>query len=324
MRKPAGGSGASSSFARDVAQGLSASPKRLSSKYFYDKRGDALFQSIMNMPEYYLTRSEFEILDMHKESLLQQFRNSSGRFNLIEFGAGDGFKTKILLRHFIEAGVDFQYLPIDISSNVLQILTDDLKKSLPGLQVKGIADDYFKALHQLRQTADRRNIVLFLGSNIGNFAEKDALEFLQKLGEELASGDLLLIGFDLKKDPQQILAAYNDAGGITRAFNLNLLRRINEELGGDFDLDKWVHYPLYDPVCGEARSYLLSARKQQVFIREIEQTFSFEQWEPVHVEISRKYDPETIARYAATSGFRLRAHFFDCRHYFTDSLWEKI
>jgi L-histidine N-alpha-methyltransferase len=313
-----------STFARDVLEGLSAPQKRLPSKYFYDKRGDAIFQSIMNMPEYYLTRSEYEILDMHKESLQQLFQNGSGRFNLIEFGAGDGFKTKILLKHFTRAGVDFKYLPIDISENVLQILTNDLKQSIPGLQVEGICNDYFRALSQLRQTANRRNVVLFLGSNIGNFAEKEAMDFLGQLAEGLNPHDLILIGFDLKKDPDQILAAYNDAVGITRAFNLNLLRRINEELGGNFNLQQWKHYPLYEPDSGEARSYLMSCKEQEVHISSLEKTFSFRAWEPVHVEISRKYDLQTIRRYASKSGFEVKENFFDCRHYFTDSLWEKI
>ena len=136
---------ADSAFARDVAEGLSGKPKRLSSKYFYDKRGDALFQAIMKMPEYYLTRAEFEILEMHRDVLQRLFMNSSGRFNLIEFGAGDGFKTKILLRHFTEAGVDFKYVPIDISENVLEILTEDLQKNIPELKVQPICNDYFKA-----------------------------------------------------------------------------------------------------------------------------------------------------------------------------------
>ncbi|EMR03346.1 L-histidine N(alpha)-methyltransferase [Cesiribacter andamanensis] len=311
-------------FAWDVRQGLSASPKQLSSKYFYDKQGDALFQAIMHMPEYYLTRSEYEILDMHKERLLQLFCNDSGRFNLIEFGAGDGLKTKLLLRHFTGAGIDFRYIPIDISQNVLETLTADLRQSIPGLQVEGICDDYFRALHQLGQTSDRRNVVLFMGSNIGNFSEPQALDFLSRLSSELNPHDLILIGFDLKKDPGQILAAYNDRAGITRAFNLNLLQRINGELGGEFDLDQWEHYPLYDPISGEARSYLMSRRAQQVYIEALDETYQFAAWEPIHVEISRKYDLAAIGHYASNTNFRLVEHFFDCRHYFVDSLWEKI
>lgn len=310
-------------FAQDVQQGLSSGPKRLSSKYFYDKDGDALFQEIMQMPEYYLTRSEFEILEMNKEPLLDLFLNSRGRFNLIEFGAGDGLKTKILLRHFVEQQADFRYVPVDISGNVLQGLEKDLKEELPELQVEPVEDDYFRALERLTQTADRRNIVLFLGSNIGNFSEQQAMRFLTELGNGLNQGDLILVGFDLKKDPELIRSAYNDPAGITRAFNMNLLKRINREMGGRFDLQKFQHYQMYDPVGGEARSYLISKEAQEVYIEALAQTFYFKAWEPVHVEISRKYEPETIEMYASGSGFGLVKHFYDCKHYYVNSLWEK-
>jgi L-histidine N-alpha-methyltransferase len=310
-------------FAQDVQQGLASDPKRLSSKYFYDKDGDELFQAIMKMPEYYLTRSEFEILEMNKEPLLDLFLNSRGRFNLIEFGAGDGLKTKILLRHFVEQQADFRYVPVDISGNVLQGLEKDLKEELPELKVEPIEDDYFRALERLTQTADRRNIVLFLGSNIGNFSEQQAIRFLTELGNGLNGGDLILVGFDLKKDPELIRSAYNDPAGITRAFNMNLLKRINRELGGRFDLQKFQHYQMYDPVGGEARSYLISKEAQEVYIEGLAQTFYFKAWEPVHVEISRKYEPETIETYASESGFGLVRHFYDCKHYYVNSLWEK-
>ena len=310
-------------FARDVAEGLSAVPKRLSSKYFYDEEGDKIFQAIMAMPEYYLTRSEFEILETNKKIFLELFKNGSGRFNLIEFGAGDGLKTKILLRHFTEQQTDFQYFPIDISGNVLKLLEDDLKKSLPELKVEPMQEDYFKALGRLKETTDRRNVVLFLGSNIGNFTEGEAISFLTELGENLNKGDLILIGFDLKKNPERIRDAYNDKAGITRAFNLNLLKRINKELGGEFDLDKFQHYQMYDPVSGEARSFLMSRQKQEVKIKAVEKSFQFGAWEPVHVEISRKYDIPTIEKYARESGFAAQQLFYDCRHFYVNSLWEK-
>ena len=310
-------------FAMDVAEGLSASPKRLSSKYFYDQEGDKIFQAIMAMPEYYLTRSEFEILETNKKAFLELFRNGSGRFNLIEFGAGDGLKTKILLRHFTEQKTDFQYFPIDISGNVLKLLVNDLKKTLPELKVEPMQDDYFKALGRLTETTDRRNVVLFLGSNIGNFTEGEAISFLSKLGENLNKGDLILIGFDLKKDPERIRDAYNDKTGITRAFNLNLLKRINKELGGEFDLDKFQHYQMYDPVSGEARSFLMSRQKQEVRINALDKSFQFGAWEPVHVEISRKYNISTIEKYARESGFEAKQLFYDCRHFYVNALWEK-
>ena len=310
-------------FAQDVLAGLKASPKRLPSKYFYNKKGDELFQAIMKLPEYYLTRAEYEALETNRSALLNKFSQANTMpFNLIEFGAGDGFKTKVLLKYFQQQQADFQYLPIDISQNVLDQLSGDLSRNLPQLKVKPICNDYFKALADLRQESNgRRNVVLFLGSNIGNFPEEGAIKFLTQLGNELKPQDLLLIGFDLKKNPEQILAAYNDSAGVTRAFNMNLLLRMNEELGANFIPDQFQHYPTYDPFTGQARSYLISRKQQQVEL--LDQRIAFSQWEPIHMEISRKYDPQEISRYAQEAGFRVSQHFYDCKYYFTDSLWEK-
>jgi dimethylhistidine N-methyltransferase len=310
-------------FAQDVLEGLKASPKRLPSKYFYNKEGDALFQAIMNLPEYYLTRAEYEALETNREALLNKFSNAGTQpFNLIEFGAGDGFKTKVLLKHFQEKQADFQYMPIDISANVLEQLAASLKEELPTLAVKPICNDYFKALEELKQEDNgRRNVVLFLGSNIGNFAENGAIDFLTQLGNGLRPGDLLLIGFDRKKNPEQILAAYNDAAGVTRAFNMNLLTRINEELGANFITDQFQHYPTYDPLTGQARSYLVSRKEQTVEL--LDEHISFYQWEPIHMEISRKYSLDEVKEYANRSGFTVQENYMDCKQYFTDSLWEK-
>lgn len=166
-------------------------------------------------------------------------------------------------------------------------------------------------------------MVLFLGSNIGNFAEEEAIRFLTAMAENLYSGDLALIGFDLKKDPDVIRKAYNDQAGVTRAFNMNLLSRINRELKADFELNAFMHYPSYDPVSGEARSYLISRKKQEVHIEYLQQSFCFKAWEPIHVEISRKYDTATIKKYAAAAGFTIKELFYDSRHYYVNALWEK-
>lgn len=310
-------------FAHDVQEGLSATPKRLSSKYFYDKAGDRLFQAIMHMPEYYLTRSEYEILDAYKQELLEAFTDRGEGFNLVEFGAGDGLKTKLLLKHFSEQNTPFRYLPIDISGNVLQQLVSDLKRQLPKVVVEPIQDDYFLALNRLSKVANARNVVLFLGSNIGNFSEEEAIRFLTAMGKNLNPGDLALIGFDLKKDPELILKAYNDPAGITSAFNMNLLSRINRELVGDFDLDAFQHYPTYDPESGEARSYIISKKAQQVRIGSLKEIFAFDAWEPIHVEISRKYSIATIQKYAAKAGFRIKQLYYDANQYYVNALWEK-
>ena len=310
-------------FAQDVERGLSARPKQLSSKYFYDEAGDRLFQEIMRAPEYYLSRSEFEILEMYKEQLLAHFLSDGKSFNLLELGAGDGFKTKILLRHFTTMECDFRYVPIDISGNVLGQLVASLEQELPELNVEAVESDYFQALKRVKETSGRRNVVLFMGSNIGNFSEEETLTFLSQLHAQLNPGDLLLTGFDLKKDPEKVLKAYNDSTGITRAFNLNLLKRINRELGGQFQLEKFRHYPMYNPESGEARSFIISSTQQEVFIEALGRSFSFEAWEAVHVEVSRKYSVRMVEEYARKAGFAVVEHYYDCKHYFLDSLWEK-
>lgn len=309
----------SSPFARDVLQGLSGTPKKLSSKYFYDEQGDKLFQQIMQMPEYYLTGCELEIFETRKEAILQAIGRD--RFQLLELGAGDGMKTKVLLRHFLGQGVDFQYQPVDISRNVLLELEESLKAELPDLSVESLRGDYFKVLHELRGSSGQPKVVLFLGANIGNYSLEEARSFLQALARELNPGDFLLIGFDLKKDPQLILNAYNDPAGITAAFNLNLLRRLNRELGANFELQAFKHWETYNPIAGEAKSYLVSLKDQHVFIKALNQSFHFEAWEAIDVELSRKYSISEVENLAGQSGFVVQQHFFDEKRYFVDSLW---
>ena len=306
-------------FAEDILQGLSGTPKKLSSKYFYDEQGDKLFQQIMRMPEYYLTDCELEIFESRKEGILQAI--GQDHFQLLELGAGDGMKTKVLLRHFLERGVDFQYQPIDISSNVLMELEESLRTELPALKVKALPGDYFKVLHELRGHSGQPKVVLFLGANIGNYTLEQAQRFLRAVAAELNPGDLLLTGFDLKKDPGVILNAYNDPAGITAAFNLNLLRRINRELGATFKLQDFKHWETYNPITGETKSYLVSRKDQHVFIKALSRSFHFEAWEAIDVELSKKYSLSELETLAKKTGFAVRQHFFDKKKYFVDSLW---
>lgn len=308
-------------FAKDADEGLSQTPKKLNSKYFYNKRGDELFQAIMRMEEYYLTAAEFEILSLQKEKIAEAITYNQGTFQLIEFGAGDGYKTKVLLRYLLEMEADFEYVPIDISANVLEQLEDSLKAELPDLIVKPLVSDYFKALEQL-QSNNQQKLILFLGSNIGNFTPQSAPQFLGHIAELLNPNDLLLMGVDLKKDPNIILAAYNDKHGITKAFNFNLLNRMNEELGADFDIFNFEHFPIYDPVSGATKSYLISKRDQTVTIGALDKQFYFEQGEPIDMEISQKYSIKELEQLATKSGFEVVKHYYDCKHYFTDTLWK--
>lgn len=308
-------------FAQDVLSGLKQTAKTLPAKYFYDEHGDRLFQDIMHMPAYYLTGCELEIFQQQQAAILKAIGSPS--FHLLELGAGDGYKTQVLLRHFLEAGAAFDYQPVDISENVLIELEQRLREELPGLKVTPLAGDYFKVLHEGRQSGQGSKVVLFLGANIGNYPATEAGRFLRQLYHELNPGDKLLIGFDLKKDPATILKAYNDPEGITAAFNLNLLKRINRELHANFNLQEFRHWETYDPQSGEARSYLVSQKPQHVFIRSLNRSFFFDAWEAIQVELSKKYSLHEVEALAAATGFQVQEHFTDSRDFFVDSLWVK-
>lgn len=308
------------SFSEDVAKGLSGEQKRLPSKYFYDAEGDRLFQKIMKMPEYYLTNSEYEIFSTQAAEILKAMGINSGEFNLVEFGAGDGFKTKVLIERMLDAGARLNYAPIDISGDVLNQLKSDFQKSFPGLSIKPQNADYFEALEKLGTVSELPKLILFIGSSIGNFSRDQSVEFLSSLKTKLRKGDKMLIGFDLRKNPRVILDAYSDKEGITKAFNLNLLNRINTELGGNFDLEAFDHYPLYDPEAGVARSYIVSLKEQDVYIDACSASYHFGTGEAVHTEISRKFSVAEINQITEKSGFKVVEHFFDCKHYFANTL----
>ena len=307
-------------FMADTIAGLEASPKFMQSKYFYDAHGDRLFQQIMDMDEYYLTNAEMDILKNYSEEIAKLISAENTAFDLIELGAGDATKSIHLLRALVARELEFSYLPVDISAHVIGDLEDNLPRQLPSLDIKGLNGDYLDMLGKVSSFSGRRKVVLFMGANIGNMNPDQAVKFCTELKMSLSKGDLLIIGFDLKKDPRQILAAYNDAAGITRAFNLNLLERINRELDGDFNLGNFEHYASYDPGTGSCKSYLISLTDQLVRIGENEM-IQFSAHEPIFMEISQKYSIEEIEALAAGSGFRCRQHFFDENNYFADSIW---
>ena len=307
----------------EVRTGLQQTPKRLSSRFFYDAEGSRIFAEIMHTPDYYLTRSEYEVLDTQKASLLRLFAPDKRPFELVELGAGDGLKTKILLGFLAEQRADFTYAPVDISGDALDALVADVQQQWPDLLLNARHDDYFNALEQLSEESDARRIVLFLGSNIGNFAPDEAVDFYRQLHDRLQPGDLVLTGFDLQKHPAIIHAAYNDRMGLTRAFNLNLLRRINTELDADFNLAAFDHYETYSPESGEARSYLVSQKAQTVHINALDMTVPFEYGEIIHTEISRKFTRPQIEDLAQQTGFSVTGWFTDCKGYFADVVFER-
>src|SRR5436190_2747235 len=228
-----------SQFAEDVLRGLSSTPKALSSKYFYDDEGSRLFQEIMKLPEYYLTGCESEIFSQQGEAIYAAFANGDNAFDLIELGAGDGTKTALLVEGFLKHNADISYSPIDISQEALDALTKKFTAEFPTLKMETLNGDYFKILKSLKNGGGRRKVLLFLGSNIGNFSREQSVDFFRQLRGVMNDNDLLLIGFDLQKDPHVIAAAYDDHQGVTARFNLKLLTRINRELGGDLDVEKF-------------------------------------------------------------------------------------
>ncbi|UFH54004.1 L-histidine N(alpha)-methyltransferase [Spirosoma sp. KNUC1025] len=319
---------ASSPLANEVQVGLQQTPKRLSSRFFYDAEGSRIFAEIMRSPDYYLTRSEYEILDTYKADLLRYVTTNNRPFDLVELGAGDGLKTKILLGYFADQHADFTYAPVDISAAALEELVVGIHQKWPDLRLNPRHEDYFRALEHLSeettdQPASPRRVVLFLGSNIGNFTPEETLDFYRQLYDRLQPGDVVLTGFDLQKHPAIIHTAYNDRQGLTRAFNLNLLRRINRELDANFDLAAFDHYELYNPETGEARSYLVSQKAQLVRIDALDMDVPFQYGEIIHTEISRKFTRFQIEELAQATGFSVAGWFTDCKGYFADVLFER-
>jgi len=311
-------------FEQEVYEGLTDFPKHLSSKYFYDKIGDKIFQDIMAMPEYYLTDAEFSIFEEYTAEITSFFAKRSEHFNLIELGAGDGKKTKVLLKHLNDNAINFTYQPIDISQNVLNELENAIKIEIPEVKVQTKQGTYFEALSELNSKNSSRKVILFLGSNIGNLLHDQAITFLKNVQELMQKDDLFFVGFDQKKNPQTILDAYNDSTGITEAFNKNILTRINSQLGGDFNLDDFLHWEVYDPETGTAKSYLVSKVKQTIFVEKLALQATFEPWETIHTEVSQKYDDRVVKWLAEKAGLQIETEFTDAKKLYKNYVFSKI
>ncbi len=279
----------------------------------------------MTSPEYYLTDCEHEIFEQQGRQIAESIA-ADGPFELDELGSGDGFKTRLLLDALHDAGAEFTFRPVDISANSIRLLSDRLSKGRPWLRINAIHGDYMRVLTEAQlddpKSKGPRKVILFLGSNLGNFTETEALAFLRLIRGTMRQQDALLIGLDLQKDPAVIRAAYDDAAGHTRDFNLNLLHRINHELGADFDTQAFEHVPVYDPLTGAARSFLKSTRSQKVHIAALDKKFHFATGEKIFMEVSQKYSHRQIEHLAAGAGFQITGKYYDSRHYFTDQVWK--
>ena len=309
-------------FCQEVTSGLLSKAKRLDSKYFYDTTGDILFQKIMKSPEYYLSRCELEILSQQSNTIANKIMKHFKSFDLVELGPGDATKSIHLLQALQNAVAEFTYIPIDISKNIIDHLEIKIPNKIRGLKTRGLTGEYLNMLKTVLQSDDSPKVILFLGANIGNLHSEDALNFCKAIRSLLNKGDLFFVGFDLKKNPNTILAAYNDAKGVTREFNLNLLTRINRELGANFDLESFEHFPTYDPASGLCKSYLISKKEQSVYIEKSNATIRFMKHEPIFMEVSKKYSIEETEKLASSANFSVEANFQDSRNWFLDSLWK--
>lgn len=309
-------------FLQDVLASLQSTPKYLQSKYFYDAKGDELFQQIMNCKEYYLTRCEMEIFTTQTAQLADLVIDQHSNFDVVELGAGDAVKSIHLLKELVKKNALSTYFPVDISSHIIDLLHDTIPKEVPGLHIHGLNGEYLPMLAEAKKVSDKIKLVLFLGSNIGNFTNDYVYTFCKDLRRQVSAGDMVLIGMDLKKNPRQIRNAYDDSAGYTREFNLNLLRRINRELQGNFIIENFQHYASYDPVTGACRSFLVSLQEQHVSISN--NPFTFAKDEIIYMEVSQKYDVKETDEIARSCGFEPIAHFFDSNKWFTDVVWKCV
>ncbi len=311
-------------FKNDVDKGLSSCLKSLPSKYFYDKKGDELFVKIMHLPEYYVTRAEFEIFKSQTKNIITSLElNTNIYFELIEFGAGDGVKTKELLHVLDKENYKFEYVPIDISQNAIDTLDEKLSIELPNVSIKPKQGDYFEILKSLKDNHHPK-VVLFLGSNIGNMTDETATKFIYRLGAYINHNDKLLLGVDLIKSKSIVLPAYNDSQGVTKEFNLNLLHRINCELDADFVLADFYYQPDYSEKEGIVKSYLVSAKAQNVRIKKINKVYKFTKGEKILTEISRKYNDKTINEIICNTDFKIIGKLSDSKKYFSNYILSKL
>lgn len=304
-----------SQFRVDVAVGLRREQKTIPPKYFYDAHGSLLFEQICQQPEYYLTRTEAAILRAHAADIFAEV----GECTIVELGSGSSVKTRLLLDESQRRFAAQHYVPIDISSSMLATTAKSLITDYPHLRVDALATDYFHGLAALPESHTR--LVLFLGSNLGNFTSAEQSQLFAQLANVLHSGDYFLIGLDLRKRLDVLEPAYNDAAGVTAAFNLNLLRRINRELVGRFDLTAFSHRAFYNPTLHQIEMHLQSEKKQEVTVSDLGLRVPFREGETIHTEISRKFDSAEICAQLADYGFTPRALWTDEARWFLVALF---
>jgi L-histidine Nalpha-methyltransferase len=305
-------------FALAVRAGLRSKPKTLPCQYFYDERGSRLFEQICELPEYYLTRTEDAILLEHADAMVGGWL---GDPVMVELGSGSSSKTRRLIRAALGSYGGLNYVPIDVSKTILEESAEALVEEFPRLHVTGFAANYRDALAGVVERFDRPKLFVFLGSSLGNYEPDQAVELLSLVSKSMDPADRLLLGTDLDKDPSVLEAAYDDAQGVTARFNLNLLERINRELGGRFDLDRFEHRARYRADLRRVEMHLVSLERQEVEIPGARLTVRFAKGESIHSENSHKYTLEMLKGLADRSGFEEEAAWTDPQGLFRVQRW---
>jgi len=295
-------------FADDVRFGLAATPKALPCRWFYDAAGSLLFERICALPEYYLTRAERSIFEESSPTIADMFPRG---VDVVELGSGSAEKTSLLLAALVARHGPMTYVPVDVSREALEASCARLAGELPGLVISPVAGDYSEGVRRLTRMRERPKLVAWLGSSIGNLDRAAAREMLATLAARCGPADRLLVGFDRRKDPGELIPAYDDAQGVTAAFNLNLLARINRELGGRFDLAAFAHGATWNGASGCVDMHLVSRRAQIVPIEALDLRVTFDPGESIHTESCHKYSDHDVVSLAAESGLAVERRFLD-------------
>ena len=298
---------------QDVINGLSQTPKSLPARYFYDAKGSQLFETICDLPEYYPTRTEAEILQQYAGQIIEQ----TNIVELVELGSGSSSKTRYLFdAYHNHTNASLYYVPVDVSSSILQASANDLLAQYPRLKIRGKVATYSQALEQLSTSSLGRRMIVFLGSSIGNFTSTQCDRFIDQIVSALSPGDYFLLGIDLQKPTEKLEAAYNDAQGITAAFNLNILQHLNHRFAGNFDLNLFKHRAIYNTIEHQIEMYLISQQEQKVTLSSLDLTIKIAKGEKILTEISRKFDLTKMSQYLGDRNLKLVKAYTDSQQQF--------
>ena len=306
-------------FADEISNSLRSNQKSINPKFFYDEKGSHLFEKICTLPEYYLTNAEISILNQLDDKISPHL---DGDFRLVELGSGSSTKTRILIQILERLQTYVEYIPIDIS-RILKTSSRILQSDFKRLHITGIIDEYESGLKFLKYYDTKKNLIIFLGSSFGNFDLEDGSKFLSKINSAMKKDDLFLIGLDLVKDKKILECAYNDSEGITAQFNLNILSRINSELGGNFDLQKFRHHAVYNEDQNKIEMYLHSIDRQTINIPQADLILNLEKDELIHTENSQKFTISNIKQMSEKAGFEIKDMWYDEKQYFAMILLSK-